>query len=225
MDLNYENVIAVNKGQEVTIPISLDQFTDLGALSLGLTYRNDLIEVIGTNYSEDNAIFDHKAGTVKIAWASLEGQTFEISEPVALITVRVLGDIDAGTRLFELTDFSELTSTEVEVIEGVNFKSLSLTTDATQVIGGFTTENHPNPFNNQTTISYIMPEAGAVSLVIYNKMGQIVKTMVTEYQSAGLHEVKVNSSDLSGPGVYLYRLEVKGESKDYSSTNSMILIR
>lgn len=225
MELNYTDAIAVNKGAEVTIPVSLDQYADLGALSLGLTYRKDLIEVIATSYGEDNAFIDHENGIVRVGWATLEGQQFEADAPVVLLTVRVLADIDASVRLFELTNYTELVDRNVNTIEGVNFKSFSLTTDLTQATGAFASANYPNPFNAQTTISYTLPEAGSVKLIIYNKMGQVVKTMVNDYQSAGLHEVKVNSTDLNGPGVYYYKLEVKGESNDYSSSNSMILIR
>jgi len=225
MELIYEDVLAVNKGEEVTIPVTIDNFAELGALSLGMTYRNDLFEVIATNYGEDFAYFDHEAGSLNIAWASMDGQHFNADDVVALITVRVLADIDAGTRLFELTGFTELADKDANVIEGVNLKSKAITTDASQAVNAYMASNHPNPFNAQTTISYTLPEAGAVSLVVYNKMGQVVKTFVSEYQDAGVYNVTVNSTDLFGPGVYYYKLEVKGESNDFSSTNSMILVR
>jgi len=143
-----------------------------------------------------------------------------------LITVRVLANIEAGTRLFELTNFTEIADVNAEVIEGVNFKALALNTDGVaQTSGSLSAANSPNPFNDKTTISYTLPEAGTVNLVVYNKMGQIVKTLVNEYQTAGVHQVTVNSTDLSGAGVYLYKLDVKGETNNYSSTNNMILIR
>ncbi|MBE0640112.1 MAG: T9SS type A sorting domain-containing protein [Bacteroidales bacterium] len=224
LDLIYEGVTAVSKGEEVTIPIVVDHFADLGAISIGMTYRNDLIEVIATNYGEDNAYFNHEQGIVNIAWSALEGINFNEGDAIAMITVRVIGDISADARLFELTGFTELADRSAQVVEGVNLKASSLSTEA-PVINTFAVTNNPNPFRDATTITYDLPESGAVSVVIYNKMGQVVKTLVTEYQSAGTHKVTVQSSDLNGPGVYYYKLEVKGESNDYSSNNSMILIR
>jgi len=226
MELQYEGDLAVNKGDEVTIPVSIDHNGNLGAISLGLTYRNDLIEVIGTNYGEDFANFDHTAGTVRIAWASIDGANFNTGDAIAYIKVRVLANIEAGTRLFELDSFTELADVNAEVIEGVSFKAIALNTDGfAQTNGSLGAANSPNPFNDKTTISYTLPEAGTVNLVVYNKMGQIVKTLVNEYQTAGVHQVTVNSTDLSGAGVYLYKLDVKGETNNYSSTNNMILIR
>jgi len=41
-------------------------------------------------------------------------------------------------------------------------------------------------------------------------------------KSAGSHLVTVSSNDLLSPGVYIYRLEVKGETNNYSSTDRLI---
>lgn len=224
MELIYENELTVIKGQEITIPVTLDANADLGALSLGLNYRNDLIEVIGTNYGEDFAAIDQTAGTVRIAWASQDGARFNQEDAVAMITVRVIGDIEAGTRLFELDGFTELADVNAKVIEGLNFKTSGLNTSI-HGAGALSVNNYPNPFESTTTITYTLPVSGNVNLVVYNKLGQIVKTFVDQYQSEGIYTVNVTSSDLNGQGVYYYKLEVKGENGNYSSTNNLVLIK
>jgi len=224
MELIYENDLTVAKGQEITLPVTLDAGAELGALSLGLNYRNDLIEVLGTNYGEDFASVDQNAGTVRVAWAATEGASFSQGDPVVILTVRIKGDIPAGTRLFELDGFTELADVSAQVIGDVNFKTSALTTSV-EGAGALNVSNYPNPFASTTTINYSLPEAGAVKLVVYNKMGQLVKTFVDEYQSEGVYTVNVNSSDLMGQGVYYYKLEVKGESRNYSSTNNLVLIK
>lgn len=65
--------------------------------------------------------------------------------------------------------------------------------------------NYPNPFNPATTISYSLSEATNVSIVIYNSLGQTVKTLVNESQLAGEHSVVFNAGDFAS-GVYYYRL-------------------
>ncbi len=71
-------------------------------------------------------------------------------------------------------------------------------------------QNVPNPSNPQTQISYQLPEAGEVSLVIYNALGQPIRTLVQERQAAGVYRVTWDGRDGQGravsSGVYLYRL-------------------
>jgi chitinase len=71
-------------------------------------------------------------------------------------------------------------------------------------------QNYPNPFNPTTSISYTVPEAGNVSLVVYDVMGRQVKTLVDGYRAAGEYKNVWNAVDESGAqmasGVYYAQL-------------------
>ena len=80
-------------------------------------------------------------------------------------------------------------------------------------------QNRPNPFKDETLISFSLPEASAATLIIYDMNGKVVKVVEGEY-SAGYNEVSVNSADLGATGVMYYRLMTdKG-----SVTKTMIVI-
>jgi len=66
--------------------------------------------------------------------------------------------------------------------------------------------NYPNPFNPSTTISYQIPVDGNVSLKVYNLLGNEVKTLVNDYQSAGNHKIEFDAAELSS-GNYFYILK------------------
>jgi predicted GH43/DUF377 family glycosyl hydrolase len=70
--------------------------------------------------------------------------------------------------------------------------------------------NHPNPFNPETTIRYDLPEAGTVSLRIYDVTGQVVREFVHESQMPGSYRVVWDGRDREGVrvgnGLYLYEL-------------------
>jgi hypothetical protein len=68
-------------------------------------------------------------------------------------------------------------------------------------------QNYPNPFNATTTISYVLPVGGTVSLRVYSLDGRLVRALVDEHQSAGEHVVHFAGSELSS-GVYLCRLRL-----------------
>lgn len=81
-------------------------------------------------------------------------------------------------------------------------------------------QNYPNPFNPTTVINYQLKTTGKTTLIIYNLLGQEVKTLVNEVQSAGEHKVKWNAGGMAS-GVYMYRLESNG----FVQTRKMILTK
>jgi hypothetical protein len=86
--------------------------------------------------------------------------------------------------------------------------------------------NFPNPFNPETTIKYALPEAGSTKLVIYNVVGQVVRHLVAEHQSAGRYVIQWNATNDNGQplssGVYFYHLQVGGE---FQQVKRMLLLK
>ena len=87
-------------------------------------------------------------------------------------------------------------------------------------------DNFPNPFNPTTTIRYALPQAADVELTVYNVVGQPVRTLVAEYQSAGRYAVEWDATNDSGhslsSGMYLYRLQAGGE---FLKVKKMLLLK
>jgi hypothetical protein len=81
-------------------------------------------------------------------------------------------------------------------------------------------QNYPNPFNPITHIRYGLPNASDVKIVIYNTIGQVIKTLLDKPMPAGYHQVELNSQNLPS-GIYFYRIEA-GEFQD---VKKMILIK
>lgn len=67
-------------------------------------------------------------------------------------------------------------------------------------------QNFPNPFNPSTVIKYSIPEAGIVSLKVFDILGNEVATLVNQNKQAGTYSVKFDASNLSS-GIYLYQLK------------------
>jgi hypothetical protein len=70
---------------------------------------------------------------------------------------------------------------------------------------------YPNPFNPATVIYFTIPEAGFVSLKVFDLLGREIAVLVHEYHHAGSHEVLFNAINLSS-GIYFYRLETGANS-------------
>ena len=102
----------------------------------------------------------------------------------------------------------EFEDAQVEIFDGVLFdpnrleNPVSALLDIQPVPAEFAlTQNYPNPFNPETTISYDLAQNAEVRLEIYNVMGQLVHTLVSEHQVAGRYRVRWAGDDASGRGV------------------------
>jgi flagellar hook assembly protein FlgD len=62
-------------------------------------------------------------------------------------------------------------------------------------------QNAPNPFNPETQITYQWPEAGEVTLSIFNLLGQQIHTIVQAHKPAGTYTVIWNGRDAAGRSV------------------------
>ena len=72
-------------------------------------------------------------------------------------------------------------------------------------------DNYPNPFNPTTTISFNVPEYSAVSIAVYNLMGEKIRTLVADSRAAGNYQINWDGTDNHGnavsTGMYFYELK------------------
>jgi len=66
-------------------------------------------------------------------------------------------------------------------------------------------QNTPNPFQHSTSITYQLPDAGFVSIKVYNMVGAEVADLVDSKQTKGTHAIDFNAAGLPG-GIYYYTL-------------------
>jgi hypothetical protein len=85
-------------------------------------------------------------------------------------------------------------------------------------------QNYPNPFNPSTKITYSVPETGAVTLLVYDMLGNEVARLVEENKEIGEYNVSFDALSATGGlsnGVYFYQLKVN----NLVSTKKMVLLK
>ncbi|MCK4539412.1 MAG: T9SS type A sorting domain-containing protein [Candidatus Krumholzibacteria bacterium] len=89
----------------------------------------------------------------------------------------------------------------------------------------YTVPYHPNPFNPTTEITYSLPEAGHVSIEIFDASGRRITHLVDKQKSAGIHKATWNGLDQGGTavssGIYFYRIK----TGKWSQSRKMVLMR
>jgi len=81
-------------------------------------------------------------------------------------------------------------------------------------------QNYPNPFSRETTISYELPNSGIVDLSIFDSKGQRIENILNEYKAPGTYSVNWNA-DENNPGLYFVKLTFEGRV----ITKRMVLMR
>jgi M6 family metalloprotease-like protein len=93
-------------------------------------------------------------------------------------------------------------------------------------------QNYPNPFNPSTTIKFHLPEDSNIHLVIYDILGRVVHSLVSDASyPAGIHQVDWDGTNEIGnhlsSGVYFYRMKavpVNG-GKTFNDSRKLVYLR
>jgi len=172
--------------------------TDMPVGALALTVEGNVIPVLEENAEAMDMNYNFDGKNTRILVYSSEGNAFlktggvlSLNQPVNII------EIDLGSY-----DGFVMTAKMNTLPEHYELK-----------------QNYPNPFNPVTLIEFALPEAGKWDLVVFNILGQVVKTWSEESQ-AGYIKIEWDASEYAS-GVYFYRLR----AGEFSDTRKMVLLK
>lgn len=157
-------------------------------------------------------------GLLPISWNSNNEQSDSDSARQLLFTL-VIKSKTAGRLQDYLTIQSRPTIAEAYDNQGnISPVELSFQTHLTFETPFTLLQNKPNPFREETVISFEIATQATAKLLIYSTEGRMVKTLQS-YCSPGYQEFRIKKEDLPAIGLYYYILEVKG----YRAVRKMLL--
>lgn len=214
LSLGSERVLA---GEIVSVDVSLANVQSLVGYGFVLNYEADKFEFVDAAAADQDLLKStggetpvffkqsEKAGQISIANAVVNGSEVSGGGDIVRLTFRVLQEFEQDAR-FEVAQglvFDPQQLSNPAVVAGV----LNIQSTPTEFA---LLQNFPNPFNPETTIGYNLAESADVTLHIYNVVGQVVRTLVAEPQSAGRYQVRWNGMDDRGvpvsSGIYFYQV-------------------
>ena len=212
-------------GEDFVLDVSLADFAAIKGYGLQVQYEADKLEFV-------EALTDQPLGGRALAAPQVLSDEAGVLALVAHGDVVSEGEV-ALSLVFRAT--TEIENTVIEITDSQTYDSefgfnrLALPAPVqlqTRPEAFALANNYPNPFNPATTIKYALPQAADVELTVYNVVGQVVRTLVAEHQSAGRYAVEWDAANDSGhslsSGMYFYRLEAGGE---FLETKKMLLLK
>ena len=85
----------------------------------------------------------------------------------------------------------------------------------------YLSQNYPNPFNPQTSIDFVVPATGNVTLEVFDVSGAKVATLFDGVKTAGSRNTVSFNADGLASGVYFYRLRGNG----FTEMRKMVLLK
>ena len=128
------------------------------------------------------------------------------------------------SNLFVISNDSEM-DTLIVPVSGVGIMLARIELDAQLPHILVLYPNYPNPFNPATRITYDVPQETHIRLTVYDLLGSEVSTLVNKIEQPGFKTIIWNGRDHSGrplsSGIYISRLE----TKTFSFSKKMLLLK
>ena len=213
--------------QNSKLGIAIDYHGPVRGIELELEYDHKMVNIISTGLSklQDNVMVTSKRigdGNLKVIVANLNSGLIENNENMYLdIPLEFNGD-DYQVSTVSLKDI-KIAGSDGNIVRSLTRTEFS---DIKAIPVNFALQqNFPNPFNPSTEIRFDIPENEHVTLIIYNMMGQKVKTLASGNMIPGYHSIIWNGTNDIGAkvatGTYFYSIN----TSNFQSIRKMLFLK
>jgi len=211
---NLANAVIMHEEKLVQIPLEIINAEHLYSLTVEFEYDPAVL-----NYQSFSTLYKLEGVTV-LGYEKQQGT----SVFAFFANQELNGNLNPGEIFFRINEMN-FTETTVKTKYTLNGKETFTGPTLTVSPNGVTEvadekiptkfevyQNYPNPFNPTTKIKYAVPDAGYVTIKVYNILGQLVNTLVNAELNSGVYEVVWNGTNDFGSqvsaGVYIYRVTI-----------------
>ncbi|NNE29630.1 MAG: T9SS type A sorting domain-containing protein, partial [Saprospiraceae bacterium] len=214
-------------GETITVDFTTAEFREI----FGYQFTMDIdpsLKLIDAQAMETSVVFGTSLldeGKLTASWGENHASSFEDDAVLFSLSFEVLRD-GMLSEMLSISNSEQYTRAEAYTNE---FDHLDLSLEFTNGEGAIVEvakasfelfQNQPNPFKDETEISFVLPYAGEATLSIYDLSGRILKVIEGDY-AKGYNKETINRSELGGAGVLYYQLDFDQER----ARRKMILIK
>lgn len=227
VDVNYQS------GQVIEVPVFLNETDNIYTLEGKISFDATVFEFEGLQFSSQfsGALREIKrvGGDVSFAIASLQEANLQPNQPVIKLLLSYHGSLNGNSSTVTL---SKLRLNEGSLLINSAQSLIRIVTDVKENSGVpneySLDQNFPNPFNPSTIVRFSIPQAGFVTMNLYDLQGEIIAELLSGDLAAGYHFITVDAVKLNlSSGVYLFKLSAVDNttSKVFVSSKKMVLMK
>lgn len=237
--LLFTDNFEANEGQVVDVPISVSGFDDIFSMQFSLNWDTTVIrfkevhsftESLPQFTKESIGTTEVEAGKLIVVWFdnSLQGISLADSTHLLQVKFEVIGQGgEASDILFSdipaVIEIVDASSTVIEATLAHGVISIPETLTSTKFLqspnGMRLFQNHPNPFNENTTIQLYFNTVEWVTFAVTDVQGRLVYS--EQFRSTiGRNDIQLSKEILPAIGIYNYTIQAKA----YQLSKQMILL-
>lgn len=199
--------MAVTPGETFNMPVHTRAFNDISGYQFTMSWDPNIISFEGVEGGALPAHYgQHKIeeGHLTTVWNDPQGESRELADGTVAFNltfkaigpwqaespIRLHGDLTPAVAYDGLLIPRPIAPTTATIL-------LNTTTNLDGGPNGTALHISPNPFVAQTSISFDLPQAGDVNILIYNNLGQVVK-QINQTFSAGKHTLNWDGTHDAG---------------------------
>ncbi len=206
LGINIEDMELL-EGNTYEVLVSVNDLDRIEGYQFGLSFDQNAISILNIetdaasfpSLSEQNFALFQDEGIMTTAWYTTEKQlpitgTFKIA-----ITANQSGKLSDYLSLNPTITSPKAYSQEGQLM-GIELQFSTATTESFVLY-----QNEPNPFSDNTLISFDLPESGIVSLIVYDAAGRSLLQKEAFFES-GRNNWNITKDELSTTGVLYYEV-------------------
>ena len=223
LSITFSEVKTIQANEEFEIPVKINTHFPINSLGLVFDYPEQFLNIIDVTSDQGILNFDAVNGQLRMSCVSSLKNPFDyFIDPEIIIKVKAAGDFKNAYNL------NLILNNESHIIDskGMRIKNITLSIPNIEANNQKAElfNNYPNPFVNNTSIDYKLPQAAIVTIKLYDLMGQEVATLVDKFQSKGEYKIYLNSDKyFLKPGKYIYKMSIKG-NYEFSQSKIMLVL-
>lgn len=217
--------ISMKKGNEYKVDFRAADIADIAGYQYTMNFNVDMLDFVGFEAGKLNVTEEHfgfsrlDIGRITSSWNATAPLDLNSDDVLFTLTFRA----KSNATLSEAISINSSRIAAEAYTADVNTINLGLVFNTGNgTVSAATYElfqNEPNPFANETKISFSLPEAMNATIRVFDVTGKVVRLIEGDF-AKGLNNVIVKKSDLPNAGVLYYQLE----AGDFKATKKMVII-